>query len=247
MKLSVCVDALFRGIPFLEAMEQVSETGIKDIEFWSWSNKDIDAIKEKKDRLNLNVIALCARYISLVDPLKRAEYIEGLKQTIEVAQKLNCTRIICTVGDEMKGVSREEQHESLIKGLKQCAPYLSEAGITLLVEPLNTLVDHKGYYLNSSNEGFRIIDEVNDPYVKLLFDMYHQQIMEGNLIANITNNIDKIGHFHAAGNPGRHELDKGEINYNEIFAAIDNAGYEGFVGLEYFPLEHPTEGIKRLL
>jgi len=114
----------------------------------------------------------------------------------------------------------------------------------LVLEPLNVYVDHVGYYLYSSQEGFDIVEAVGSKNVKLLFDLYHQQIMEGNLIRNSTNNIYKIGHFHAAGSPGRHELYIGEVNYPEVFKAIDEAGYRGYVGFEYFPVEESTKGIK---
>jgi hydroxypyruvate isomerase len=99
------------------------------------------------------------------------------------------------------------------------------------------LVDHAGYFLIRSDEAFGIVDEVASPNVKVIFDIYHQQISEGHLIKNIVANIDKIGHFHAAGNPGRNELQKGEINYPEIFKAISETSFEGYVGLEYWPLE----------
>jgi hydroxypyruvate isomerase len=105
----------------------------------------------------------------------------------------------------------------------------------VVVEPLNVLVDHPGYYLTASAEGFEILDEVGSQAVKLLFDIYHQQITEGNLLANIVPHIKQIGHFHVADVPGRHEPGTGEINYANVFHAIDKAGYEGFVGLEYWP------------
>lgn len=127
------------------------------------------------------------------------------------------------------------------------APFLEEAGVTLVVEPLNILVDHPGYYLYSSEEAFQIIDEVGSPNVKVLFDIYHQQIMEGNLISRIQRNINKIGHFHAADNPGRHELYMGEIQYLNVFRAIEETGYRGYIGFEYFPLEEPLSGIWKIL
>jgi hydroxypyruvate isomerase len=116
-------------------------------------------------------------------------------------------------------VSREAQTQSLIEGLRACVPILEKEGVTLLIEPLNTRVNHQGYFLASSEEAFHIINQVGSPYVKILFDIYHQQITEGNVIANIRENIGLIGHFHAAGNPGRHELDNGELNYEQIFKA----------------------------
>ncbi len=109
---------------------------------------------------------------------------------------------------------------TLVDGLRQAAPLLEAANLTLVIEPLNDRIDHPGYYLVRSDEAFEIIDQVGSPSVKVVFDIYHQQISEGQLIANITSNIDKIGHFHAAGNPGRHELTRGELHYPSIFAAI---------------------------
>ena len=121
---------------------------------------------------------------------------------------------------------------------------LEAAGVTLVIEPLNELVNHAGYYLVRSDEAFEIIDEVGSDHVKVVFDIYHQQISEGHLIHNITTNIDKIAHFHAAGNPGRHELSHGEINYPKIFDAIRQTNYAGYIGLEYWPLLDPVVGLK---
>ena len=143
-------------------------------------------------------------------------------------------------------VSRDQQHQSLVDGLKEAAPMLESADITLVIEPLNELVDHAGYYLTRSDEAFDIIDEVASSHVKVVFDIYHQQISEGHIIHNITSNIEKIGHFHSAGNPGRHELSHGEINYPVVFDAIRKTNYEGFVGLEYWPLKAPEIGLKEV-
>ena len=123
---------------------------------------------------------------------------------------------------------------------------LEASGIMLVIEPLNELIDHQGYYLVRSEEAFQIIDEVGSANVKVVFDIYHQQISEGQLIANITSNIDKIGHFHAAGNPGRHELTRGELHYPSIFDAIGATGYRGFVGLEYWPVDDASIGLREV-
>ena len=109
------------------------------------------------------------------------------------------------------------------------------ADFTLLLEPLNTLVDHPGYYLDSSAEAVEIVRAVGSPHLKLLYDVYHMQIMEGNLLATIEKNLAWIGHFHAAGVPGRGELFGSELNYPVILAKIEALGYQGAFGLEYFP------------
>jgi hydroxypyruvate isomerase len=246
MKFSVCIDAVYNKRDFIESMKSVKNTGINAFEFWAWWNKDLDAIKKAKEETGLELSAFCTTFVSLVDETKRQEYIEGLKESVEKAKFLGCSRLISQVGNELTEISRKEQHKSIVEGLKQSAPILEKEDITLVVEPLNILVNHKGYYLYSSDEAFEIVDEVGSPNIKILFDIYHQQIMEGNLISSIIGNIDKIGHFHAAGNPGRHELDKGEIKYSNIFREIDQTNFDGYIGLEYFPIEEPEDGLKKL-
>ena len=106
-------------------------------------------------------------------------------------------------------------------------------------------VNHPGYYLWSSAEAFEIIRQVNHPNVKVVYDIYHQQVMEGNIILNILNNLDCIAHLHGAGHPGRNELQLGENDYRVILAAVDKAGYTGAMGLEYKPSLEPMESLKK--
>jgi hydroxypyruvate isomerase len=247
MKLSVCIDALFRGKSLEESMREVKAAGVDTIEFWGWWNKDLACLLKLKEEFGINISAICTKFVSLTDSTKRQEYLDGLQESIVAAKALGCRALITQVGSELSDVARDKQHESIVQGLNACVSLLEEADITLLIEPLNVLVDHKGYFLYSSEEAFRIIEEVGSTKVKVLFDIYHQQISEGNLIQRITKNIDKIGHFHAAGNPGRHELTTGEINYAEIIKAIKSTNYSGFLGLEYFPTKDTAEGIKEVV
>lgn len=242
MKLSVCIDAVMQGIPVAAALARLKGIGVEAFEFWSWWDKDMDAVRAAAKETGLVPAAMCTKMISLTDPAQRGEYLDGLRESVAVAKELGCRTLISQTGDDT-GADRAAQHQSLVGGLREAAPILEEAGITLVVEPLNTYVDHKGYYLYSSAEGFAVIDEVDSPNVKLLYDIYHQQIMEGNIIDTVTANLDKIGHFHAAGVPGRHELNTGELNYRAIFDAVDAAGYDHYIGLEYFPLDKPETGI----
>jgi hydroxypyruvate isomerase len=243
LKPSVCIDAVLAGMPPTEALEIVSRSGIGAFEFWGWWERDLAQLETARDQFGLNISACCTKFISLVDPSARAGYIAGLKESIGAAQRLNCPTLISQVGDFRRGVPREQQHACLVDGLKEAAPMLEAAGVTLVIEPLNELVDHAGYYLVRSDEAFAIIDEVGSPRVKVVFDIYHQQISEGQLIANLTANIDKIAHFHAAGNPGRHELTIGELHYPSIFKAIQATGFDGYVGLEYWPVGDPLTGL----
>lgn len=243
LRPSVCIDAVLGDFSPPEALKIVSESGIGAFEFWGWWDKDLDAIESARKQWGLQISACCTRFISLVDPARRNDYLAGLAESIETSRRLGCSTLISQVGDFRDGVPRTDQHACLVEGLKEAAPMLEAAGVTLVIEPLNELVDHPGYYLVRSDEAFRIIDEVASDRVKVVFDIYHQQISEGQLIANITANIDKIAHFHAAGNPGRHELTDGELHYPSIFAAIGNTGYNGYVGLEYWPLNDPRVGL----
>ena len=235
IKFSPNLNIFFKELSFADSIAKMSQLGFKQVEFWGWWDQDVDAIAAAAQKNGVAIAAFCTKFVSLVDTSKRAEYIQGLKETIEVAKKLGCRTLISQVGNELPGVPRSEQHASLVEGLSAVAPMLAEAGITLTIEPLNLLVDHAGYYLSRSDEAFEVIRKVNSPYVKVLFDVYHQQITEGHLIQNIRTGAQWIGHYHVADNPGRGEIGTGEINYPNVLNAIAETGYNGFVGIELFP------------
>jgi len=246
LKPSVCIDAVLEFVPFDQALQTVVESGIDAFEFWGWWDKDLDALLAARDACDMRISACCTKFVSLVDPAVRSNYLSGLEESIVAAERLGCKTLISQVGDFRPGVDRARQHDSLVQGLKEAAPLVEAADVTLVIEPLNELVDHAGYYLTRSDEAFEIIDEVGSSHVKVIFDIYHQQISEGHLIHNITANIDKIAHFHAAGNPGRHELSIGEIHYPTVFQAIQETDYSGYVGLEYWPLGDPQTGLREV-
>jgi hydroxypyruvate isomerase len=245
MNFSVCVDSVFTGVEMNSALEQVKACGFGFFEFWGWKNRDLEAIKKRADALGLSCGSICTSSFRRNDPASREEFLAGLKESIPAARKLGAKFLITQSGEDT-GAVRPFQHKSIVAGLKAAAQVLKGTGITLLLEPLNTKVDHKGCYLESSGEGFEIIDETASKSVRLLFDIYHQQISEGDVIRRITDNLDKIGYVHAAGNPGRHELDSGELDYIRIFKAMEAAGYNGNAGLEYFPLGDPAGSLKKL-
>ena len=247
VRFSVCIEMIFRELPFLDRIDAVARAGFSSFEFWRWRPKDIKAISERKEENALDIAAFCVDPMGrIVDHRTRDEFIKGVKDSIEVASKLECSTLIVTTGDEMESVSRGIQHESIVESLKGAAKLVREADITLVLEPLNVLVDHKGHYLSSSHEGFEIIEQVGSSNVKLLYDVYHQQITEGNLIDTISKNIGSIGHFHTGDVPGRHEPGTGEINYANVFRKMDELGYEGFVGLEFRPLVDSEEALSKV-
>lgn len=236
MRLSVCIDMIFRDLPFVDRMDRVAAAGLPAFEFWRIADKDVDAIEAKQRELGL----ACAVFagtggVPLVDPERRSEFLSALREALAVARRLSCSTLLATTGQALPGRSRPEQHEAIVAALRAAAPLCADAGVTLVLEPLNVLVNHQGYYLDTSAEGFQILDEVGSPAVKLLYDIYHQQITEGNLISTITANVAKIGHFHVADVPGRHEPGTGEINYRNVLRAVEAVGYRRYVGLEYHP------------
>ncbi len=242
---SVCIDAVLPGQSISDALQVVSDCGISAFEFWCWWEKDIDEIIEASDRFEMSVAAVCTKFISLVQPELRSQYLDGLAESLDAAKRLNCTTLISQVGDLIPLQPRASQQRSLVDGLLAAAPMLEASGVTLVIEPLNEKVDHPGYYLIHSHEAFEIIEQVGSPNVRVVYDIYHQQISEGNLIHNIVTNVDKIGHFHAAGNPGRNEIDAGEINYPEVIRSIKETGYQGYIGLEYWPVKEPICGLRK--
>ncbi|NSW54785.1 MAG: TIM barrel protein [Armatimonadetes bacterium] len=237
IKLSACIEMIYNQVPeFPERIVKVADCGLPAFEFWGWKNKDLDAICAKAKETGMTLAGFsCESVGALVDPTNTRTWIEGAKESILKAKEVGVPTLIVTTGNAIPDVSMWAQHDSIVSGLRGIAPFAEEQGITLVLEPLNIAVDHKGYFLSSSAEGFDILRAVNSPNVKLLYDIYHQQITEGNLIATITANIDLIGHFHVADVPGRHEPGSGEINYTNVFRAISETSYDRYVGLEFKP------------
>jgi len=248
IKLSACIEMIFTEVPFPDRIAKVSEIGLPAFEFWSWSSRDIGEIKRRKQRYGLQTAAFGVDpTVSLVDQGIVGSFVKAVEGSINTAHELDCKTLIVTTGNELKGVPRSEQHERIVNCLKEAAAVVEGEKVTLVLEPLNVLVNHMGYYLSSSSEGFDIIKEVGSPNVKLLYDIYHQQITEGNLISTIIKNIGMIGHFHAADVPGRHEPGTGEINYANVLKAISDAGYEGYVGLELAPTKTPEQALRPII
>jgi hydroxypyruvate isomerase len=234
-------------LSFGQKMKAIHELGFTAYEFWGWENKDLNEIAELQQALGMKAASFCVKPIPLVDPSTRGAFLEGLEQSVVAASKLDCSFLLVLTGNELEGVSRAVQQESIIEGLRASVPIIEDSGVTLILEPLNTLFDHKGYYLNTTEEAVHIIKEVGSDKVKVLYDIYHQQITEGNLIPNITNNYDQIGYFHLADHPGRHEPGTGEINYTNVLAVIEQLGYKGYIGLEYAPTINAAESLKKFM
>ncbi len=246
LKFSAHLDTLLTDLSVADRIAKFAEIGFPAFELWCWWDYDLDELSKSAKENNISIAAICTKFVSLTDANCRNEYLAGLKETISACKQLDCKVIISQVGNELAGVSREQQKQSIIAGLKESAKLLDSTGITLTIEPLNLLVDHAGYFLSRSDEAAEIIEAVGSKSIKMLFDVYHQQITEGNLIPNIRKYISLIGHFHIADHPGRAWPGTGEINYKNVLAAIDDTGYDGYIGLEFLfrPLIVPG-GAKR--
>ncbi len=243
MRLDVPLPCFFRGVPFAEAVRTVKQLGYEAIETYNWKDLDPAEVQDTLDETGIEFLSMCTTDFRMTDPMFRKAWLEGLEESCEAAVQMRVSRLITQVGPDT-GAPREEQHVSIVDALLEARPILDRYGITIMVEPLNTYVNHPGYYLTSSAEAFDIIRTVDHPLVKVVYDIYHQQIMEGNIIPSILNNMDCIAHLHSAGHPGRHELQLGENDYKVIFKAVDEAGYKGWCGLEYNPLMDPVESLK---
>ena len=242
LKLSVTWGMMNR-LPIPDALAKLSDLGYDAYEMFNWRDpKVLDTfLTEAPKYPNLACATLTsnkgvtAENCGLVNPKERDQFLKEMEAAMDVAKKFKCTRLVTLTGNEVAGMSREAMLDSAIAGLKAIAPSLEKNGITAVVEVLNTYVNHPGYYLYYVRDAAKLMDAVGSPNVKILFDIYHVQIMEGNLIPLIRQNIQRIGHFHIGDHPGRHQPGTGEINYRNVFKAIHDLGYEGYAALEYGP------------
>jgi hydroxypyruvate isomerase len=248
VKFGVCVEMIFSDVPFLKRLEKVKEAGLSAFEFWGWMEKDIEAIDRRRRELDLQVTSFVAQPqpASLTVKDVSAELQRAVNTTLDVAQKLECDTIIAPVGlgKGSSELSREEQLRNAEANFRAVAPMLEDADVTMIVEPVNP-VDHKGCFLTRCEEGAQLIRAIKSPNIKLLYDFYHQQISEGNLINNARRYFDLIGFFHVGDVPGRHEPGTGEINYPNIFKFLDSEGYKKHVSLEFVPTIDPVEAVRR--
>jgi hydroxypyruvate isomerase len=170
------------------------------------------------------------------DPANHAVLLKELEATIPLARRAGVTNLITMFGNRKAGIDERRAIDHCVTGLSKIAPYAAENGITICVELLNSKVDHPGYQGDHTAFGVEVMKGVGSPAVKLLYDIYHMQIMEGDVIRTIRDNIAWIGHFHTGGVPGRHEIDATqELNYHAIARAIADLGFSGYVAHEFVP------------
>src|SRR5919198_2181536 len=238
-KLSVMLWTVYKDLPFEQRLEKVSEAGYHSVElvreYEKWSPDDFRRFNSKKNSLALTFDAIALVNKGIADPSERSAFLEELNRLLPIADKLESPGMIVLSGNKVSGLSREQQHQSCIEGLKRAAEIASRQNVTLLLENIDP-EENPEYYLASVAEGFEIVRQVNHPHVKFLYDFYHEQIAEGNLIKKLEKNIAQVGVVHIADVPGRHAPGTGEINYSNIFRKLAELKYDGYAAMEFVPV-----------
>lgn len=238
IRYSACIEWLFaREHPAVpDRIRAARAAGLSGIEFWSWSNKDIDAVKSALDETGLAIAGiLCEPIARITDPEAHPAFLDGVRASLAAAQKLGAPVMIAQAGDDRHGIPREAQHASLVKVLKDAADIVKGSGVVIALEPLNDRVDHPGYYLTSTVEGLDIVDEVDRPEIRLLYDIYHSAMMGEHIEDVLEGRLDRVVHVHLADTQGRGEPGSGAMDWQARLDWLAAHGYEGFVGLEYRP------------
>lgn len=228
--------------PVAEAFDHLTELGYDAYEMFDWRNPDTLAAfaeQHKAHKLECSCLVgnkgVTAPGCSLTNPAERDAFLKEMEACAEACKAVDCKQILTLTGNDVPGMSREAMTESCVAGLKAVAPMLEQKGLQCCIEILNIHRDHPGYFLHYIADGVQMVEAVGSPSVKLLFDLYHNQIMEGNLIEKVRKNLKHVIHFHIGDVPGRHQPGTGEINYRNVYRAILDTGYTGTAALEYGP------------
>jgi hydroxypyruvate isomerase len=250
-KFSANLTMMFNEVDFLDRFERAARVGFKAVEYLFPFGLNKDQLVNQLGKYGLEQILhnlpagnwqAGERGIACL-PGREGEFQEGVGLAIEYAKALRCSRLNCLVGKTPQGIPSEKIRQILVGNLRFAAKALDKEGIQLLIEPLNDQ-DIPGFYLVHTRDAMLLCEEVNHPNLWLQYDIYHMQIMEGNLTKTILHHLPRIAHLQLADNPGRHEPGTGEINFANLFRSIDEADYKGWIGCEYIPSGKTEEGLQ---
>jgi hydroxypyruvate isomerase len=257
MKKSVCIEMLFSEVPFEDRFGLTKVSGFDYLEFWSWQDKDIQKIKELCRANNLKIASFSGdQDFSMIDASQRADYVAFVQESIEMAKFLSCENLVIhsnalgengVVIDHYANIANTNKIAAMLDVLKTVAIEAERSNVTLVLEALNTMVDHSGNFLASTRQAAELIRSVNSSHIKILYDIYHMQIMEGNIINTLNQYIDIIGYIHIADVPGRHEPGTGEINFGNVIKTLEKLKYDGIIGFELVPLQDSTTAVRRII
>jgi hydroxypyruvate isomerase len=246
-RFSVMLWTIYRKLPFEQRIEKVAEAGYHSVElvdeYKNWSPEDFRRSSAKLRALGIGVDAMAGVWTGIANPQAQQKFLSDLTNFVPIAEQLECPGIIVLSGDRVDGLSPEAHHQSCVENLKRAAEIADKKDLTLLLENIDQEENPK-YYLTSVAEGFEIIRQVDHPRVKFLYDFYHEQISEGNLIAKLEKNIAHVGLIHVADVPGRHEPGTGEINYANIYRKLAQLKYRGYVAMEFEPAGDPVSSLR---
>jgi hydroxypyruvate isomerase len=250
--LSVMLWTIFRDLPFERRLEKVAEAGYKNVElvgeYEHWSDDDFNRVNAKRKQLGISFDCTAGLKHGLCNPADRDALLAGLRKTLPTMERLDCPAIILLSGNVVPGMSVEAQHQSCVDGLKAAATIVE--GKKINGEPVRVLLENidpeenPKYFLTSVSRGFEIVKAVNHPQIQFLYDFFHEQISEGNLIEKLEKNIEYVGLVHVADVPGRHEPGTGEINYKNIFRKLAALKYNRMVAMEFLPSGDPVAQLR---
>lgn len=251
--LSVMLWTVFRNMPFEQRLEKVSEAGFKQVqlvgEYRKWSDEEFNRANAKRKELGIRFDVTAGLRHAVGNPAERDAMLADVKNELPIMERIDCPAVIIMSGNVVPGMPREQQHQSCIEGLKRAASIIEGKQIAgeqvrLLLENIDPEENPK-YYMTSVAEGFEIIRAVNHPQVRLLYDFFHEQIAEGNLIEKLRKNIEYTGLVHIADVPGRHAPGTGEIHYENIYKTLADLNYSHGVAMEFLPLGDPVTELRQ--
>jgi len=250
VRFAANLNFLFTEAPFLDRFALAKQHGFEAVEYPFPYDHPEEALAEQLQKhgltqalINLPAGDWAAGERGLAcHPDRGDEFREGVAAAIRYAQALDCPRANCLAGIPPEDASTEEAVDTLLENLRYAGKAFRNAGLQLLIEPINTH-DIPGFFLNTSAQGLAVIEEIGAEFLELQYDAYHMQIMEGDLARTVEENLDVIGHIQIADNPGRHEPGTGEVNYGFFLDHLDAIGYEGWVGCEYAPATTTEAGL----
>jgi hydroxypyruvate isomerase len=233
------LDTWFKQVPFEQRFALAKQHGFTIIEFWTVDRGNASkasAWRKLADDNGLAITQFAPAWPNFADPAKHPELLKTTEAAIADARTLGCSKFTVTGHSLVEGMSREAQLAGYLAGLMRIAPMLEAAGVTALVEPFNR-VNHLNHLLNGSQPALPMVRAVNSPRVKLLWDFYHMQLEDGDLIEKFTAGADQVAHVQIGDVPGRHQPGTGEVNHANLLRAVRAAGYRDPIGLEFMPLD----------
>jgi hydroxypyruvate isomerase len=247
-QFAVNVEMWFTQLPFLDRIRRSAELGFPAVEFWPYDNKDLPAVHDLTQELGIEISQFTAWGFTpgLNNPKNEKAFLKTIEEACEVAHQLKCRKMTVVAGNNQDGMSQEAMLTQVTRALKLAAPTLESAKVMAILEPMNGRVDHPGHCLYGSPDAVKICREVDSPFVKINWDLYHMQITEGDLCGRMRDGLDQIGYLQLADHPGRFEPGTGEIHYNRVLKEAFDLGYRDYVGLECRPQDGELKAAQRV-